>query len=140
MIYAMLLAVIYVTATALSSLSVFACDHDHLHHHAAEGHHDTHSCHCCAHSNSADEAYSCDHHHDLLGDNLTEYITHGERNTLRSDDTSAHITDYATIEVATIDLSVATLHITARDKGYESTPLRAAYVAHKSLRAPPYWV
>lgn len=134
----MVFAVIYVTATAMSSLSVFACDHDHLHHNATEQKHE-HHCHCCAHNNSADEAFSCDHHHDLLGDTITEYIASGERNTQRSDN-ATYVTDYATIASTSIDIAPAIIYVTAHSLGYESTPPRAAFTAHDSLRAPPYWV
>lgn len=135
----MVLAVIYVTATVMSSLSVFACDHDHLHHTFTEERCSTSHCHCCSHStNDSGEAYTCDHHHDLLSDNLTEYVTSSERSTLRSDDISAHITDYATVEAASVDLSAATIDITARTGGYEVAPPRAAVITHDSLRAPPH--
>ena len=136
MIYAMVLAVIYVTATAMSSLSVFACDHDHLHH-TGQAH--DHHCHCCQHNDRVDEAFGCDHHHDLLGDTITEYIASGARSTLRSE-SATHITDYATITTSTIDVAPVTIYITAHSLGYEATLPRAAVITHESLRAPPYWV
>ncbi|MBQ8366588.1 MAG: hypothetical protein IJX40_02520 [Alistipes sp.] len=139
-IYAMLLAVVYITAVAMSSLSVFICDHDHLHHSTSEEAAHTHSCTCCAHTNSAQESYSCDHHHDLLSDNLTEYITSSERGTARHAYYVSSITDYATIATFDIDIAPQTTAITAHNTGYEATPPRAAFIAHESLRAPPYWV
>lgn len=136
----MLLAVVYITAMAMSSLSVFVCDHDHLHHNATEEASHEHRCTCCAHSNSAQESFSCDHHHDLLGDNLTEYITSGVRSTMRYADSASSTTDYATIATSDIDIAPQTTAITAHTTGYEATPPRAAFIAHESLRAPPYWV
>ena len=135
--YAMMLAVIYMAATAMSSLSIFVCDHDHLHHSAAEvaGEHKC-SCHC-HHAPEAGETISCGHHHDLFGDNLTEFIGHGERYA-RIYDTATDFTDYAIVAVAGIDIAPATITISATDIGYEAAPPRAALVAHETLRAPPY--
>lgn len=139
--YAMLLAVIYVTATAMSSLAVFACDHDHLHfsgHTAScDGH--VECCHC-HHTTEAEATFDCGHRHSLLGENFTEYITSGVRANLRSDDGGVIVTDYATVPTSDIDLSPATISITACTAGYESAPPRAAITSHESLRAPPYWV
>lgn len=139
-IYAMLLAVIYVTAMAMSSLSVFVCDHDHLHHHTTEEQSHSHGCLCCTHSNSAHEALGCDHHHSLLGDIITEYMTSGERSTTRTTFSTSLFTDYATIATSDIDIAPKIIAITAHSSGYEATPPRAAIIAHESLRAPPYWV
>lgn len=138
----MVLAVIYITATAMSSLSILACDHDHLHHgtHATtDGNHAAH-CHCCHTPKAeAEAAFGCGHHHDLLGDNFTEFFANGERGSARSGDSIFYITDYAIVPLETISIEPVSTTITAYYIGYESAPPRAAYTSHESLRAPPCW-
>lgn len=137
----MVLAVIYMTATAMSSLSVLACDHDHLHHgiHATTDDNHAAHCHCChAIKAEAEVAFGCGHYHNLLGDNFTEFVANGERN-VRSGDSISYITDYAIDSYEHISIEPATISITAYRIGYESTPPRAAYTSHESLRAPPCW-
>lgn len=140
MIYAMLLAVIYMTATAMSSLSILTCEHDHMHHggHVTACAEHKACCHCGA-AAEAEASFGCGHQHTLLGDNLTEYAASGERSSLRTDYPILQLTDYATLSTLDVDLSAAAITITACRQGYESAPPRAAIVEHESLRAPPCW-
>ena len=111
MIYATILAVIYVTASLMSSLSVLSCDHPHHTHHATE------SIEC-----------SCGNHHSVvsLDDNLafnTECCDH----------------DLAFAAIIS-DAEAYGAILSAEEEpypGYESLPLRAAFSRYDSLRAPP---
>ena len=82
MIYATILAVIYVTASLMSSLSLLSCDHPHHTHHATESiecswgnHHSVVS----FDDNLAFNAKCCDHDHELLDDNHTQFFVEKER-------------------------------------------------------------
>ena len=139
MIYAVALAVIYVTATALSSLAVLTCNHPH-HAHASE--HYEHS--CCGESHAhiaydidvvAFNAECCDHDHSLLGENHTEFIVEK-----RGDDAMPLL--YALDMPATLVAESTSLNpilpINVEPyRGYEQLPLRAAFSRYDSLRAPP---
>ena len=140
MIYATILAVIYVTASLMSSLSVLSCDHPHHTHHEAE----QTEC-CCHHHNSgyvahhnaeAFNAECCDHDHELLGDNHTQYIVDNERSN------SALSLSYLLLaNVAIVDIAENHTTLLAATKytyrGDESSPLCAAFSRYDSLRAPP---
>ena len=137
MIYATILAVIYVTASLMSSVDVLTCDHPHHHHH----HHAEHTeCEChahsCEHGIVALSAECCDHEHDLLSDTHTAFIVEKEGS------------DTADLQPITLDLTEALLAsnisldaIAQEDEyhyiGYESTPPCAAFTRFDALRAPP---
>ncbi len=139
MIYAAVLAVIYVTASLMSSLSVLSCDHPHHTHHATE----SVECSCGNHhsvvsldNNLAFNAECCDHDHELLSDNHTQFIVDNERSN------SAYNTSYIQLSLAAIICDVEAYDATLSVKeqpypGYESSPLRAAFSRYDSLRAPP---
>lgn len=134
LIYAMLLAVIYVTATSLSSISLLTCHHDHHHH----NHHHANTCdkECC-HNHVAISDICCDHDHPILGEHHTDYIAKTERSGLSSS------------QVLTIMLSPALLGeplsykawsdqpIISPHPGDEAVPLLAAIHQSEALRAPP---
>lgn len=139
MIYATILAVIYVTASLMSSLSVLSCDHPHHTHHAPE----SIECRCGNHhsvvsldDNLAFNAKCCDHDHELLSDNHTQFFVEKER------DNSAHNISYLHLAFAAIisDAEAYGAILSAEEEpypGYESLPLRAAFSRYDSLRAPP---
>ena len=139
MIYATILAVIYVTASLMSSLSVLSCDHPHHTHHATE----SIECSCGNHhsvvsldDNLAFNAKCCDHDHELLSDNHTQFFVEKER------DNSAHNISYLHLAFAAIisDAEAYGAILSAEEEpypGYESLPLRAAFSRYDSLRAPP---
>jgi hypothetical protein len=143
-IYATILAAIYVAASLLSPLSVLACDHPHHTHHA------NHSaavevhvgCHCHSHVAVAEcgtetlNGVCCDHSHELLSDNYTQFIDSTERGSS------------VTISLYLLSISVAILGdmlehnpmllaTEARYGGDEALPLRAASSRYDALRAPP---
>ena len=139
-VYTVMLAVVYVAATLLSSLAVLTCDHPHHTHANAEATH----CGCCAgqeHHHDVGTLLAlddecCDHEHELLGENHTEFIVEKQRG------------DDAMPLLYALDLSVAlvaecasfnhilTPHIEPY-RGSESLPLWAAFSRCDSLRAPP---
>lgn len=141
MIYAAVLAAIYMAASLFSSLDVLLCDHPHHHHHHTVHTH-SHS-HCTCHNHSADsnstfafETACCDHEHELLGEHHTAFIVEKERG------------DDNILTPLTLDLGEAIVAVgisldkiadtpTHHDIGYESTPLQAAFTRFDSLRAPP---
>ena len=143
MIYATILAAIYVVATSLSSLSVLWCDHPHHTHHEEE----QTEC-CCHHHAHADSYYvahvdatafngeCCDHSHELLGDNHTQYIVDNKR-----DNSACSLDNLLLTSVAVVDtFGAIDTHLTATKRRYggdESQPLRAAFSRYDSLRAPP---
>ena len=144
MIYAVMLAVIYVAATALSSLAVLTCDHPHhihiydvvAHCDCTEGHHHHYHCHHEDHSTShAFGKECCDHTHTLLGEHHTQIIVEKQR----GDDAVPML--YALNTPALIAENIYTNpYIPVRVgsyHGYEQVPLEAAFSRYDSLRAPP---
>lgn len=142
MIYATILAAIYVAASAMSSLSVLWCDHPHHTHHEEE---QTECC-CChhddvnlliAHADTATyDAECCDHSHELLGDDNAQYVVDNER-----DNSVCSLANLLLTSVAIVDTTGAiNTHLTATERLYrgdESLPLSAAFSRYDSLRAPP---
>lgn len=140
MIYATILAVIYVAATTLSSLAVLTCDHPHHTHHATE----SIECSCGNHhsvvsldDNLAFNAKCCDHDHELLSDNHIQFFVEKER------DNSAHNNSYLHLAFAAIiyDAEAYDAILSGEEEpysGYESLPLQAAFSRCDSLRAPPH--
>lgn len=136
-IYATILAVIYVTASLMSSVDVLTCDHPHHHHH----HHAEHTgCECHAHSCYEGvvviSAECCDHEHDLLSDTHTAFIVEKEGS------------DTTDLQPIALDLTEAlpalsiSLDTIAQENeyhyiGYESAPPCAAFTRFDALRAPP---
>ena len=141
MIYAVMLAVIYVAATTLSSLAVLTCDHPHhthitnevTHCHCAGGHHHHH--HDDHNSSLALGKECCDHSHTLLGENHTQIIVEKQR----GDDAMPML--YSLIMPAVIAEGIALdPYIPVRVepyRSYEQLPLEAAFSRYDSLRAPP---
>ena len=139
MIYAVMLAVIYVAATVLSSLAVLTCDHPHHTHHTTE----SIECSCGNHhsvvsldDNLAFNAKCCDHDHELLSDNHIQFFVEKER------DNSAHNNSYLHLAFAAIisDAEAYDAILSAEEEpyhGYEQLPLQAAFSRCDSLRAPP---
>jgi hypothetical protein len=82
-------------------------------------------------------AECCDHHHSLLGENHTDYITTEQRH----DSRSANIfTLLLQPHVATIVSESLQAPLPSDEElryGDECEPLRAALIEHTSLRAPP---
>lgn len=135
-IYATILAVIYVTASLLSSLDVLTCNHPHHHHHHAEHTECTCHAHSAEHGIVAFSSECCDHEHDLLGDTHTAIIVEKEGS------------DSNELQPITLDLTEAllassiSLDIIAEEHeyyyiGYESAPPCAAFTRFDALRAPP---
>lgn len=140
MIYAVVLAVIYVTASLMSSLSVLCCDHPHHEHHVVE------NVECCCGSHhdvvsSLDNALAfseecCDHSHVLLSDINTQIISDNERDNSASNILSTLLAVVAMVDNAGDD--IIALYATGEIyRGDESMPLRAAFSRYDSLRAPP---
>ena len=139
MIYAVVMAVIYVAATLASSLAVLTCDHPH-HAHAndashiccVEGH--QHSDCSCNRTSLAKEC--CDHSHSLLGENHTDFIVEKQR----GDDAMplVYALDIAEALVAEGASTNPILPVRIEPyHGYEQLPLQAAFSRYDSLRAPP---
>ena len=80
---------------------------------------------------------SCGHQHIVLGDHHTEFIVIGERNDARHNDATVQVLTYGI--VASYDNSLTPIYqeLTPNDIGYEAAPLRAVFISHESLRAPP---
>ena len=143
MVYATILAVIYVTASLMSSLSVLSCDHPHHTHHEAEHkecscphHTDHHHDYVAQHNAETFSAECCDHDHELLDDNHIQFFVEKER------DNSAQNISYLHLAFAAIisDVEAYGAILSAEEEpypGYESSPLRAAFSRYDSLRAPP---
>ena len=125
----MLLVAIYSIATISSSAAILLCEHPHHHH---ESH--SHECEC---DGVRFVAECCDHHHSLLGENHTDYITTEQRH----DSRSANIfTLLLQPHVATIVSEALQAPLPSDEElryGDECEPLRAALIEHTSLRAPP---
>ena len=128
--FAMLLVAIYSIATISSSAAILLCEHPHHHH--SESH--DHECEC---DGVRFVAECCDHHHSLLGENHTDYITTEQRH----DSRSANIfTLLLQPHVATIVSESLQAPLPSDEElryGDECEPLRAALIEHTSLRAPP---
>jgi hypothetical protein len=138
MIYATILAAIYVAASLLSPLSVLCCDHPHHTHHASEsvecscgGHHSVVSLDSPAFSEEC-----CDHDHVLLSDIQIQITSDNER-----DSSASHILYTLLASVAIVDdAGVDNISLLAAEeiyRGDEALPLRAAFSRYDSLRAPP---
>ena len=127
--FAVLLVAIYSIATISSSAAILLCEHPHHHH---ESH--SHECEC---DGVRFVAECCDHHHSLLGENHTDYITTEQRH----DSRSANIfTLLLQPHVATIVSESLQTPLPSDEElryGDECEPLRAALIEHTSLRAPP---
>ena len=139
MIYAVVMAVIYVAATLASSLAVLTCDHPH-HAHAndashiccVEGH--QHSDCSCNRTSLAKEC--CDHSHSLLGENHTDFIVEKQR----GDDAMPLVYALDIAEALVADGASTNPILPVRIEpyhGYEQLPLQAAFSRYDSLRAPP---
>ena len=139
MIYATILAAIYVAASLMSSLSVLCCDHPHHTHHVTE----SVECSCGNHHSvvSSDDIHAfneecCDHEHVLLSDIHTQIIPDNER-----DSSALNISNILLASVAIIDITGNdnTLLLATEEfsRGDEALPLRAAFSRYDSLRAPP---
>jgi hypothetical protein len=131
--FAMLLVAIYSIATISSSAAILFCEHPHHHHHHESHNHD-HECEC---DGLRFVAECCDHHHSLLGENHTDYITTEQRHDSRSANLftlllQPHVATIVDESLQTITPSVKKLRY-----GDEYEPLRAALIEHTSLRAPP---
>lgn len=135
-IYSILLAVIYITATSMSSISILTCDH---HHHSTEHHepsccHDHHNCDC---DNPTIAEDCCDHHHPILGDNHTDFIASSERNDSRASQLLALILSPAVIGEGEITEAAYSITLNSAPHGDKATPLLAAIHETRGLRAPP---
>lgn len=138
-IYATILAAIYVAASLLSPLAVLTCDHPHHTHHASE----SVQCSCHEHNHVASVqnthdigAECCDHSHELLGDNHTQFVPSDERNnnTLGiSYQLLANVAIVGDVEGYNVTLSASDI----KYRGDEFLPHRAAFSRCDSLRAPP---
>lgn len=139
LLYAFVLAVVYITATAMSSISIITCDHQHHHHH--EHHVHKHNEGCCnegCHCNDLTIGEDCcSHHHPILGDNHTDFIASSERNDSRASLLLTLILSpvLLTDEYATDPINSTPLR--GPTQGDEATPLLAALIETGGLRAPP---
>ena len=139
MIYTMILAVIYITATSMSSISILSCDHHHhQHHHSHSTSVEYHCSACGGHSNTVAIAdVCCDHDHPQLGDNHTDYFVNNERNDSRVITALSLLTAPAILAEVYGDFDIYTSSISPLTYGDEASPLRVATVGTKALRAPP---
>jgi hypothetical protein len=136
-IYAMILAVIYITATSMSSIAILSCDHHHHHHHH-HPHSECHSTSCPCHSDIvAIGEDCCDHHHPILGDHHTDFFVSNERNDLRTTIALSLITVPALMGEYTCDAYSEALSLAPLIYGDEVPPLRVAIYSAEALRAPP---
>lgn len=137
-IYAVMLAAIYVAATLLSSLSVLTCSHPH-HDHTTEYHQ-----HCFCGEAHVDGVLHietiggdcCDHSHALLGEHYTQIIVEKQR----GEDAIPllYALDIPAIIIAESDAINEIIPITEElYRGDEHMPLQAAFSRCNSLRAPP---
>ena len=141
MIYATILVVIYVAASLFSSFAVLTCDHP-LHSHVSgevahcgcgeRHHHNHHDPHC---NMLALDRECCDHEHDLLGENYTEFITNKQRG---DDDMSLLYASFTQAIVAESVIPNPDIPVRVEPyRGDEQLPLQAAFSRYDSLRAPP---
>ena len=131
LIYAMLLAVIYVTATSLSSISLLTCHHHHHHHHA-----NTCDKECC-HDHVAISDICCDHDHPILGEHHTDYIVSTERSILASSKVLSLMLSPALLGEPLSYKAWSDQPIISPHPGDEAVPLLAAIHQSEALRAPP---
>ena len=129
-IFAMLLVAIYSIATISSSAAILLCEHPHHHHN--ESH--SHECEC---DGVRFVAECCDHHHSLLGENHTDYITTEQRHDSRSASIFTLLLQPHVAPVADESLQTLSPGDEQLRCGDECEPLRAALLKHESLRAPP---
>ena len=129
-IFAMLLVAIYSIATISSSAAILLCEHPHHHHN--ESH--SHECEC---DGVRFVAECCDHHHSLLGENHTDYITTEQRHDSRSASIFTLLLQPHVAPVADESLQTLSPGDEQLCYGDECEPLRAALLKHESLRAPP---
>ncbi len=137
----MILAVIYITATSMSSLAILSCDHHHHHyHHHNEANSET-ECHCSACDCCADMVAigeeCCDHHHRVLGDHHTDYFVNNERHDLRTSIALTLLTTPAILADSSCGVALDNLSLPPLIYGDEAVPLRVASISTKALRAPP---
>jgi hypothetical protein len=131
-IYALLLAVIYITATSLSSISLLTCDHHHHHHHQTEC--CKSDCHC---NHTTLSAKCCDHEHPILGEHHTDYIVSNQRGDSSSSQALAILLT-PTLIAEQFNYEAWYEHpSTLQQPGDEAVPLVAAIQQTKTLRAPP---
>ena len=137
-IYAMILAVIYITATSMSSISILSCEHHHHHHAEANT---KAKCHCldceCDGEMVALGEECCDHHHRVLGDNHTDFFVNNERNALRTYIALTLLTVPAIMADICCGVAPDNISLPPRLYGDERLPLMVAAVGTKALRAPP---
>jgi hypothetical protein len=133
-IYAVVLAVIYITATSLSSISLLTCQHDHHSH--PEHHHDSchHSCHC---DHEALGTICCDHDHPILGEHHTDYVVNNQRHDSSSSLALIMLLSPRLITEQTNYEAWLESPIKSQYVGYEAAPLMAAPHQTEALRAPP---
>lgn len=128
-----MLAVVYISASLVSSLSVLTCDGHHSH--AAElCSHDEH-CGCDAPAFSED---CCCHHHLTL----EEIQNHYAADMQRSNDSRYVVLQLLSLNAALIpstDSGLADCHVIylPRSGGDEDAPLQTAFISTRALRAPP---
>lgn len=129
-IYAMLMVVIYITATLLSSLSILTCNHQH------------HSHEVCTHQESCDcgalsfNHVCCDHHHPVLGDNYTTYLSGQQRGDSRML-TGLFMLLPAVLPVACGELSPVEGEVLCQCYDIGTQPLPPEFISCEALRAPP---
>ena len=139
-ISARILAVIYITATSMSSISILSCDHHHHHHHhvahspIAEHHCPACGCHVDMVTIGDD---CCDHHHPVLGDNHTDFLVNNERYDSRIITALSLLTAPAILAEVYGDVDIYAPSLSPLIYGDEASPLRVAAVGTKALRAPP---
>ena len=128
--FAMLLVAIYSIATISSSAAILLCEHPHHHH--SESH--DHECEC---DGVRFVAECCDHHHSLLGENHTDYITTEQRHDSRSANIFTLLLQPHVATIVSESLQAPLPSDEELSYGDECEPLRAALIEHTSLRAPP---
>ena len=132
-IYAMTLAVIYLTASTLSSVSLLLCDHHHIHQHTECEHSEACSCGDVVAFNQD----CCNHEHPTLGDNHTDFIISELRDSNRNSE-ALQLTLIA-LAAGIVPNTLEPLIEVGDHLGFldEATPLRVAYLSCETLRAPP---
>lgn len=134
LIYAMLLAVIYITASSLSSISLLTCHHDHHHH----DHHHVDTCDDeCLHNHVALSDICCDHDHPILGEHHTDYIANIERSSLSAPHVLTIMLSPALIGEPFSYKAWCDQPTISQYPGDEAVPLLAAIHQSEALRAPP---
>ena len=128
----MVLAVIYLTASLASSLSVLTCDHHHHHFVGCSSCDDE----CACNDELQFKSLCCDHHHPTLGDNYTAYISDSHRGDWRAVASQLMLLMPAVMLAIVGELPLDSVVCTT-SYGDEYEPLRAAFISAESLRAPP---